>query len=100
MLRDSAAGSERTLFSGEHVLTPLYWSPNSRYFIYLIDSKGFDATTIRLMADGYDLMVYRVSDGASGRLAQIFSGHPHKGLAWLTIPEDVKPQYYGPWKPS
>jgi hypothetical protein len=89
VLANSGGHSSQALFEGSDVLTPLYWSPDSRYLMYVLRSKRFDENALRTLADGLDLMILRVRDRKGGRLLQFFEGFPFASLRWIKLPSAV-----------
>lgn len=90
VLADSQGVIQKMLFDGNAVLTPLYWSPQSNYLMY-VEKAGTWALgpCARDLADGRDIMVYRIRDGEKGRVYQVCEGYPYTRLGWLRIPSDI-----------
>ena len=90
VLADSKGAIQRRLFDGDKVLTPLYWSPQSEYLMYVEKSGAWENGSCALnLADGRDVMVYRVHDGQKSRVYQVCDGYPYTRFGWLRIPSDL-----------
>jgi hypothetical protein len=90
VLADAMGKVQRTLLRGSQILTPLYWSPDSRYLMYVETSGTWDWGCGRYLQDGRDIMVYRLSDGESGRVFQVCQGYPATFFEWLVLPPTVE----------
>jgi hypothetical protein len=87
VLADSNRRVDRALFDGSGVLTPLYWSPQSEYLMYVEKAGAWETGfCARNLADGRDIMVYRVHDGQKGRVYQVCDGYPYARFGWLRTP--------------
>lgn len=90
-LADSKGEIQRTLFDGDKVLTPLYWSPQSEYLMYVEKAGTWEkGPCARNLADGRNVMVYRVRDGQKGRVYQVCDGYPYTRFGWLRIPSNLR----------
>lgn len=88
VLVDAAGSVQRTLFAGDTTLSPPRWSPDSEYLMYIEKSWKWETTGCRV-ADGKDVMVYRVRDGQFGRVFQVCKGYPYTNLFWLHLPPSI-----------
>lgn len=87
VLADTAEGKVRRLFDGKNVLTALYWSPNAEYLFYVEKAGAWEnGECNKYLADGRDIMVYRVRDGKKGRVYQVCDGYPYTRFGWVRVP--------------
>lgn len=89
VLADANGKIQRTLFQGNRVVTPLYWSPNSRYLMYVEKGGVFDLAGLQNMSDAFYVMIYRLRDGERGPINVSWSGYPHWNFRWIRIPETL-----------
>ncbi len=86
VLVDAAGPITRSLFDGKNILTPLYWSPDSQYFMYVAKTaawRGFNCL------DAKDVIVYRLHDGQSDPVYGLCGGYPYWVLRWFQLPSKV-----------
>ncbi|HLM80830.1 MAG TPA: hypothetical protein VK302_09370 [Terriglobales bacterium] len=86
VLVDAGGQTTRTLFDGKNVLTPLHWSPDSEYFMYVVKTgawRGFNCL------DAKDIIVYRLQDGQSDAVYGLCEGYPYSVLQWFQLPSKV-----------
>jgi len=86
VLVDGGGQTKRSLFGGKNILTPLYWSPDSEYFMYVAKTaawRGFNCL------DAKDVIVYRLQDGQSGPVYGLCEGYPYSVLRWFQLPSKV-----------
>lgn len=90
VLADPKGVIQKTLFDGDKILTSLYWSPESEYLMYVEKAGTWETgPCARNLADGRDIMVYRVRDGQKGRVYQVCEGYPYTRFGWLRVPSDI-----------
>lgn len=87
VLADSTGKIERTLFGGKEIVTPLHWSLDAEYLLYVERTGAWEFGECgKYLTDGWDLMVYRVRDGQKGLIYQVCEGYPVGGFGWIRIP--------------
>jgi hypothetical protein len=80
---------QRTLLDGQRVLTPLRWSPDSNYLLYVQKGGIWDTAALRCGDDVFYVMVCRVSDGLTSSVLQLCQGYPYWELQWIQLPTKV-----------
>lgn len=86
VLVDASGQTARALFDGRNILTPLYWSPDSEYFMYVAKTsawRGFNCL------DAKDVIVVRLRDGENGPVYGLCEGYPYSALRWFQLPSKV-----------
>lgn len=83
---DPSGSVQRSLLDGKDVLTPLYWSPDSEYLMYLTKSKASGSLNC---PDARDVVAYRLRDGQSAPVYQVCEGYPYWMLRWIRLPSNV-----------
>lgn len=87
VLADSRGTILKTLLDGQKILTPLYWSPQSEYLLYVEKAGTWESGFCsKNLADGRDIMVYRMRDGEKGIVYQVCDGFPYGKIGWLRLP--------------
>ena len=89
VLADANGRLQRTLISGRRVLTPLQWSPDSKYLLYVQKGGAWDTAALRCGDDVFYVMVYRLSDGRNGSVLQGCQGYPYWELQWIRVPANL-----------
>lgn len=79
---DPNSNFTRTLFKSDHVVTPLYWSPDSQLLLFVRN-----VTKLRLPLrcgwdDEHDVVVYDLSSGKEAIITTVCGGYPYKQLGW------------------
>ena len=93
VLADPNGQVQRTLLDGRQALTPLRWSPDSKYLMYV--QKGGVWVTPSLswvLSCGDDViyvMVYRVRDGRNGSVFEGCQGYPYWEMQWIRVPANL-----------
>jgi len=92
---DIRSREKKHLFSGKDILTPLVWSPNSKYLLYVKNVKGIFSelfsNLVRMDFFGMckmihrfktlgmepkDVMIYCISDGFSVKVGEVYKSMP------------------------
>lgn len=83
----SEKGDPRTRFSvfRENILTPLFWSPDERFFFFVRKAPTWRLPFRCSMEDEYDITVYETAKGRHGVLATVCGGFPYGSLAWYEL---------------
>ncbi len=90
VLADSSGKTQRVLFDGRQVLTPLHWSPDDEFLMYVKKGATWEPSNpMKCLDDTEDVVVYRVKDGKQGRVYQVCAGYPYWELHWLKVPANL-----------
>ena len=90
ILADTNGKIERTLLDGKEIVTGLSWSPDSQFLMYVEKAGAWEGgDCARNMADGRNVMVYRLRDGQRGEVFQVCDGFPYQQLDWLRVPSNL-----------
>ena len=90
VLADATGKTQRVLMNGKEVVTPLRWSPDDGFLMYVKKGATWEPTNpMKCLDDTKDIMVYRVQDGQRARVYQVCEGYPYWELQWLTIPTNL-----------
>ncbi len=90
VLADASGKTQRVLFDGKQVVTPLRWSPDDEFLMYVKKGATWEPTNpMKCLDDAKDVMVYRVQDGQQGRVYQVCEGYPYWELQWLKVPANL-----------
>lgn len=89
VLADPSGNIRRFLFDGRQ-LTPLRWSPNDDFLMYVKKGATWEPINpMRCLDDTEDVMVYRIEDGQQARVFQVCAGYPYWELDWLRVPANL-----------
>ena len=83
-LMDSGGNLKKTLFTGKDILTPLSWSPDSQYLMYV--KTGGSLHGVACSDASIDVTVFRVSDGVAGSLFETCNTISPRAFRWLQVP--------------
>ncbi|MGA9413412.1 MAG: hypothetical protein WBV60_01890 [Terriglobales bacterium] len=86
-LMDSRGKLKRALFDGKDILTPLSWSPDSQYLMYV--KAGSSLHGVACSDASIDIMVVRVSDGLTSSLLETCNTVSPRVFRWLQIPSNL-----------
>jgi hypothetical protein len=90
VLADANGKPKRTLFGADGILTPLYWSPNEEYLMYVEKASAWEwGQCGRYLADGKEIMAYRLRDGQRSSVYEVCEGYPYTRFAWLQLPAGI-----------
>jgi WD40 repeat protein len=90
VLADATGKVQRTLLDGKDILGSLSWSPGSQFLMYVARAGAWGfGPCARYLADGRDVMVYRLRDAQKGRVFQVCDGYPYWQLGWIRIPSNM-----------
>jgi Tol biopolymer transport system component len=90
VLADASGKTQRVLFDGQQVGTPLHWSPDDDFLMYVKKAATWEPINpMKCLDDAEDVMVYRVQDGQQGRVYQVCAGYPYWELHWLKVPANL-----------
>jgi len=90
VLADSSGKTQHVLFDGKQVVTPLRWSPDDEFLMYVKKGATWEPINpMKCLDDVEDVMVYRVQDGQQGRVYQVCAGYPYWELHWLKVPANL-----------
>jgi Tol biopolymer transport system component len=90
VLADASGKTQRVLFDGKQVGTPLRWSPDDEFLMYVKKAATWEPINpMKCLDDAEDVMVYRVQDGQQGRVYQVCAGYPYWELHWLKVPANL-----------
>ena len=90
VLADANGKMQRTLLDGKEIVTGLLWSPDSQFLLYVKKAGTWEfGECARNLADGRDVMVYRLRDGATGEVFQVCDGFPYGQLDWVRVPSSL-----------
>jgi hypothetical protein len=86
-LMDPGGNLQKTLLAGKDVLTPLSWSLDSEYLMYV--KTGSSLHGIACSDASIEVMVLRVSDGATASLLETCNTIAPRSFRWLQIPSNL-----------
>jgi WD40 repeat protein len=90
VLADRGGKVQRELLDSKNILTGLSWSPDSKFLMYVEKAGAWErGPCASNLADGRDVMVYRLRDAQKGKVFQVCDGFPFQQLDWVRVPASV-----------
>lgn len=86
-LMDSNGNLKKSLLAGKDILTPLSWSPDSEYLMYV--KTGSSLHGVACSDASINIMVLRISDGITGSLLETCNTVSPRAFRWLQIPSNL-----------
>jgi Tol biopolymer transport system component len=86
-LMDSRGSVQRTLLGARNISTPLSWSPDSEYLMYV--KTGGYLHGLACSDASMEIIVLRLSDGLTGSLLETCNTISPKSFRWLQIPSNL-----------
>jgi len=86
-LIDANGNLKETFLSAKDILTPLSWSPDSQYLMYV--KTGNSLHGIACSDASINIMVLRVRDGLTGSLLETCNTVSPRAYRWLYIPSNL-----------
>ena len=84
-LNEKSDPGRRLSILREQTLTPLYWSPDDRFFFLVEKAPKWRFPPRCSFEDERDIVVYDVSTGKSDMLATVCGGFPYGSLRWYEL---------------
>jgi hypothetical protein len=81
---DAHSGRTQAAFRSDHILTPLYWSPDNRFLLFVREVSGFRFPVRCSLEDERDVIVYEPASGQQTVVTTVCGGYPYSQLRWYT----------------
>lgn len=89
LIADSMKNSTTFLFKNDHIVTPLYWSPDGRLLLFVRDMASIRFPVRCGFDEEHDVVIYEPATGKELIVRTVCGGYPYKQLGWYVAHDQI-----------